>query len=56
MFVYQVNQRKLRFFRYSELLRSSSFSDCLLLAVTEKSVLKSVLKFWRITWDFFKLI
>jgi len=45
MFIYQVNQRKLRFFRYSQLLTQLLVCGCLLLAVTEKSVLKSVLRF-----------
>ena len=53
MFVYQVNQRKLHFSINSELLRSSSFVAVCTLPVTNKSVLKSVLKSWM-SWDFSK--
>jgi len=51
MFVYQVNQRKLHFFRYSQLLRSCSFVAVCTLPVTNKSVWKSVCKSWR-SWGF----
>jgi len=47
MFVYQVNQRKMNFSINSQLLTQLLVCGCLLLAVTEKSVLKSYTK-----WDF----
>ena len=51
MFIYQVNQREDKFQKLADTFGSCSFVSACTPSVTNKSVLRSVLKSWM-TWNF----